>query len=900
MTNTNDKSENAPIVLDLNNVDFERNITGGDIWQKNAMYEFNKRLTNTARQASKYESTESDNPIIIHDAIFIGGARGTGKTVFLQNIKGFWTKYKKDNNLGIKIHFCNSIDPTLLVDHDNFANVVIAHLYNEVENTLDSKQYEHSNQDAFYKALRTVSKSLGKQEHLDDGLSGLDRVIKYRSGIQLVKHFDSYINECKNSLKVDVIVLPIDDIDMALERSYEVLDVVRRLLGCPKIIPVITGDLELYEPIIQNRFEKGEDNKRNQIIKEAQAKQLTQEYLKKVIPHHNRISLEPIERLLPSMKIFDFSGDTKSAPLSYSDYVNKLRGCFFGPLNGEEKSCDWPKPETAREVTQLIRDLAPSELDNKNRAELWRRYKVWACLKQDSVAYSNAVTAQKIEDLRDENNQSYVTLNKLHAFNPMLQLDDLTPKWQGRAFFKEQVETIDEKNRNTNTNLLAGQINKQFQMYGDQKIYRSMPVVEKLDNRLVITADAEKMELKNKDNKQLKLLVLEIFAFKNYYDLTLKTKRQVFFSRAFEILASSLLNFNFDAIKLEENGRAKFWVKVLVDIFKRAPFYSIPALFPTKAFNANLADDEVDNEDEINLVDGDEDDNETDNSAIIDLLANRITVWEQENKELFEKHKFDSLMPMIFSVFNKVFTELKQFRSKMAANKYEHEHLSDLALRFKYITINAFATFIKPAPVVFQSLALTENYENFRIFQKYKNTDPAIRGNVGYFFHFSKGNTKIFDKLKEFERESDTKKANLMKVIAKHPIFEVLEEIEECFILQGKQKKGEGLSSKIIINKEIMDELKAMALMHDHSVNNREFNNMEVKKPDLSPSIKAGIFEENTSQNIDDMSVKDAFKLYQRIYRYCSDNYCYTPEELFLRGDYKKLLLKIKSQSGIY
>ena len=771
MTEKNNKPVNKAIILDLNNVDFEHNIKGGNIWQQDAVYEFNKRLEKTALQAKNQLENRTDNsPTIIHDAIFIGGARGTGKTVFLRNIEGFWQDYSHNDQSKPKIHFCNSVDPTLLVDHDNFANVVIAHLYNEVEDKLHLTSGENLNQDAFYKALRTVSKSLGKQEHLDDGLSGLDRIIKYRSGIQLVKHFDSYINECKNVLKVDVIVFPIDDIDMALGRSYDVLDVVRRLLGCPKIIPVITGDIELYEPIIENRFIKDGDNKENSIIGEDQAKKLTQEYLKKVIPHHNRISLEPIERLLPTMEIYDLSGNTKSEPLSHSDYVTKLTGCFFGPLNGEEKSCDWPKPETAREVTQLIRDLAPSELDKVNRAELWQRYKVWACLKQDSTAYSNAVTAQKIEDLR---NDSFVTLHKLHAFNPMIQLGDLTPKWQGRLFFKEQIEI--DLTKNTAISKLNDQVNKCLETYSDKEIYRSMPAIEKLDTNLVIVGSAVNNEFINSTDEELikeaKRILLDTFTFNNYYELTLKTKRQVFFSRAYELLASSLLNFNFNCNTKDLDGRKIFWSKVVRDIYKRAPFYSIPAIFPTKAFNVDLTEREK--------IDDQEESLDANFDKTVNHLAEGIALWEIDFKDRLNAFENDSLMPIIFSVFNKVFTQLRTLRNTIDKNKYGEETLSDLALRFKYITINAFATFMKPAPVVLQNVGVTEKYNTLRKFDSYRKVAPPIRDNVGYFFNFSKiENNDPFALVKNDLIDRWESKAYLLQAIATHPILVLLDKKE--------------------------------------------------------------------------------------------------------------------------
>jgi len=784
MTNLNKKPQNTPIVLDLNNVDFERGIEGSDIWQQGAVFEFTKRLHKTANQAKEYakQNNSNSNPIIIHDAIFIGGARGTGKTVFLQNIKGFWQGYEKENNNTPTIHFCNSIDPTLLVDHDNFANVVIAHLYNEVEAKLDTRNCENSSQDAFYNALRTVSKSLGKQEHLDDGLSGIDRIIKYRSGIQLVKHFDSYINECIKSLEVDAIVLPIDDIDMALERSYEVLDVVRRLLGCPKIIPVITGDLELYEPIIQNRFQKGENsqsncsnNTNNDILTKEKAAELTKAYLTKVIPHHNRISLEPIERLLSELEILPKPEIKEGNNYLYSDYEKDFKKCFFGPLNGEEKSCNWPKPETAREVTQLIRDLAPSELKTENRVELWQRYKVWACLKQDSIAYSDAVTAQQIEDLRDEKKHFFVTLNKLHAFNPMIQKVDLTPKWQKKNFFKDQIA----KDLNTN-NGLAQNMYQYFDEYKEEVIYRSMPVIEHFYDKLRLSnTSINKENIKDTHADKVlpnsvrndKRMLLDIFTFNNYYSLGLKTQRQIFFSRAYELLSISLLNFDFNAYdNTNKRKRIRKWRGLLEDLFGRAPFYTVPALFPTKAFNISTTND-ADEENNIKPV----------SRGTIIQLSHDIADWELNNIEGLQDFKDDSLMPILFSVFNKTFTQLRLLKDAIQKGGYSGESLSDLAIRFKYIVLNAFATFMKPAPVVLQNVGFTKKKETLRNFELYRTIAPPIRDNVGYFLDFSHNKTRPFSYPNKLLTKEHLKCAKLLISIATHPIFSIVAASEGAF-----------------------------------------------------------------------------------------------------------------------
>lgn len=793
------------IVLDLNNLDFESDISGSNIWQKDAVNEFTRFLSKTASQAQKRERDRKEcDTTIIHDAIFIGGARGTGKTVFLQNIKGFWDNSTENKDTELTLHFCKSIDPTLLVDHDNFTNVVIAHLYNEVEQHIEKQCCDDKNYEGFYQALKNVCQALGKQENLGEGIGGLDRVIKYRSGIKLIQLFETFLRRSIKVLGVKAIVLPIDDIDMALERSHEILDVVRRMLASHLIIPVITGDLELYEPIITHRFLKGDNPlMKKDMIKLEQAEGLTNAYLTKVLPHHNRINLVPIDRLLPDLGIIPIGKsnyDYKSVnpPGFTPDFTNKLESTLFGPLNGEEKSRDWPKPGSAREVTQLIRDLSIENLTQLTQSELWLRYKSWAYLKQDDVAYSTAVSCHQIIDLRKGDN-NFVTLNKLHSFNPIQQMNDITPKFNGKKFFAEQVITHNlEKSA-----LLGKEMAAHLNELSHVEIYRSMPPIEIFSSKFSISHQAVKSvfdntEDKNDDDNKRNRVLLDLFTFTNYYDLALKTIRQVFFSRAFDVLSSSLLNYEKALTKekthtesslSERESRLIFWNKVLTDIFKTAPFYSMPALFPTKAFNVNV--DLSEEDDDSN--DNDSNDNELE-KATIEYLSKTITVWEETYSGELSSYPSESLQSLLFSVFNKSFTQLKILRQKVESpgwqkDETDKEALSDLALRFKYITLNAFASLIKPTPVVLQNIAITPNVSTIRSQGNYRKVSPSLRHNIGHFFTFSSGNIKneIEKKAEKNKnlinggfgtlKDRSNKNSKLMLAIVNHPIFSLMNDI---------------------------------------------------------------------------------------------------------------------------
>lgn len=115
------------IVLNLSNIDFDDNFNfdNGELWQQQASESLVKNLVTIANQAKVYskrrENEEHLQPQAMHDAIFISGGRGAGKTVFLKNAQKVWDKAIESKD--IPLYFTATIDPTLLINHDNFTNV---------------------------------------------------------------------------------------------------------------------------------------------------------------------------------------------------------------------------------------------------------------------------------------------------------------------------------------------------------------------------------------------------------------------------------------------------------------------------------------------------------------------------------------------------------------------------------------------------------------------------------------------------------------------------------------------------------------------------------------------------------------------------------------------------------
>lgn len=728
---------NEPIILDVRKGDFDLNLPAEQRWQRQAESSLIKALCTTANFAKEYRNKRHGNKNYlqaVHDAIFVTAPRGAGKTVFLRNASKAWETNKETDTNAPRLHFCREIDPTLLVNRDNFANVVIAHFYNEVETKLKPCASQARTQgDKFYQSLSLLAESLGQAEYKGDELSGIDRIVSYRSGIQLEQHFHDFVEQCIAILEVDAIVLPIDDVDMALGRSFEVLDVLRRLLACPFVIPLVSGDPELYTPIVYEHFLYGGDpQKRSKLLNDDQAHGLTTAFLTKLFPVQFRISLQPLDEILPVMLVSD--GETLFA----NPYLEKLSELFCPIVNGQEKSRDWPKPTVAREMRQLCTQFPPKWLKaqfTEKSPEFWNEYLSLAEAKYHGAGYLVAKAEQHLKSLQAFHHVEF-PLRELAIFNVTEQAETTLGEWKGKNFHAEMIVAHDA--------LRADKSQLNFLVVLEERPYvlRSMPPIEFHVPALAIsranlaqksptptaaetttpqivagaetagapaTATGFTKQIQNE-------MLLRIYTHHAYYGSSLQTKAQIFFGRAFELLATSLLLARKEESRKE---RIDFWVAILGNLIITPPFHSIYVLAPTKT---HVADDEPEDASDQPIVNQPQ-------YEQLSPFAKQIIEWENAFSSALNWAQEQGLTHLLSCVFNKVFTQLHVMRAE-AGKIFKNDYLTHTAKRFEYLVINAFATFMKTGAVVLQNIAITENTATIENAKEFARKDPSFRGNV--------------------------------------------------------------------------------------------------------------------------------------------------------------------------
>ncbi|MFA0555876.1 antiviral RADAR system adenosine triphosphatase RdrA [Vibrio sp. 10N.222.55.A1] len=719
--------------------------SSGEFWQCEAQESLINKLKITLREAKEYkENRKKDNnkTWLSHNAILVSGQRGTGKTVFLRNCEKLWKKScKKENIQEEELKFLNVIDPTMLVNNDHFSNVIIAQIYYVVEKKIKSSSGCHgvssvSEQEKshFYNSLKKLADALGKKDDFN-GHSGIDKILQYNSGIQIENYFHLFIESAINLLGCQALVLPIDDVDMALGRAFEVVDDVRRLLGCPYIIPIVSGDMRLYEQMTNVHFDSNaydSKSKNEGLTDEGKdvSKELTTSYLTKVFPNQMRIGLQPITQITPKLRIVPHL----SGGLRIVEYYNLIFNRFYFLCSNEEVINNWPEPESARELTQLVRSINPEVLRDESINPVWMAYQSWAAQKKNGVSFTNAMSWFTLNNLDKD---SSFNIESLIAFNPKMQMSKDRYPWANKCFFDSQKHSL-----NSMFSLQPKQVSAQLngnltilESAYNEKSYtlRSMPPYEFFDDKKYVTQGAIKNtnsslseERKSKSN-----LLLDVYTYGDYYSTLSNTYQYVFCSRAFELILFSFVNKSVDI------------EKDIYNILGRRPFYSIFNANPTKVIQDGDYEEEVEKESDSKR-------------SSAKILSGEINDWKVNNRELFEEINPSDLISIFSFMFNKTFSALNLYKSK---KNYSDEHLTDLARRFELILVNSAMTASIKGNAINANVAQTDNYSTLRDYNEFEKYDRTI--------------TRNEEKLRSESKDDSKWNVKFIDALWEHPIFKL-------------------------------------------------------------------------------------------------------------------------------
>jgi hypothetical protein len=850
-------------VFDIGKSEFKDDYSGGELWQDYAKEQLVLNLDSILKDAKEYAhfrknkkdcSDNGNETWLSHNAILVTSQRGSGKTVFLRNSKAMWAESKKDTS---ELFFLKVIDPTMLMANDSFANVIVAQIYDAVSQKLNKltccDDKSKRDRDTFHRYLKKLADSMGKTSEFN-GSIGIDKILKYSSGIHLEANFHNFVESAIELLGCKAIAVLIDDVDMALDKAFEVVDDVRRFLGCPYIIPVVSGELKLFEHMTQNHFdEKAYDNKcDNHRLKEAgkeMSEELTDAYLTKVFPAPMRISLFSVDRLLAQMTIVD--QDRKH--ISFYEYQENIFNQFYHLRHNAEARRNWPQLSSAREFTQLVRTLKPEYLNQRNlnfsgEIALYNRLKNWAIQKKSGEVLALAETVITLL----QNTHKYFDITELLVFNIKAQIDANLYHWAEFEALQSQEESLSSKSDSANNLKTLKNVFKD-----DDRCLQSMPPLEFIYQDLFITQYREDKEstieisvdnlgsissswiYKNSligngempRNYRIDTILKDIYTESKIYS-TLNNERQfVFFSRAFELILFSFFQSKNDIAQVES----------IYQILSRKPFYSLIKLAETKI-----------------AVEGEAESNSNSKGTLADTtstssiaLFSLIVEWQKEYAHLLHNSSKTQYIAVFSYAFNGVFTALNIIKGNLSS-KLDDEYLTDMILRFKYNLLNAIVRAGIYGEAIQANVLVGAKANTVRTIT---DTDTPERT-------YTRNYKKLEDQIKNVKLADDAELAaklelvqSLHNAISTHPVFSIFmdknnnaktilkvgsgEETESLPLLLFRDANDEELKQARVLREYIGNTYKSVAFF-------LQFLDPRVKNTDTIKKRLEAVFNEHT------------------------------------------------------
>lgn len=254
----------------------------------------------------KHEGQPDNNNIIS----FVG-ERGSGKTSCMISFESILLESVEKNSDILKdksisrYHFetLDMIDPSFFTSSSNVLEIVIATLFQNFREKSDKdKNIEEQRKILlqFKKVYQTISIIENKYDFDGENynkLLDLSASMTLKTDISnLIKSYLDYITNRSDNSKL---IIKIDDIDLNIKHSYEMVEQIRKYLVQKNVILLIAVKLEQLEQIIKVNYKKDFKGNRTGLDYEK----MSYRYLEKLIPQNRRMYLLDLEKELKKINI---------------------------------------------------------------------------------------------------------------------------------------------------------------------------------------------------------------------------------------------------------------------------------------------------------------------------------------------------------------------------------------------------------------------------------------------------------------------------------------------------------------------------------------------------------------------------------------------------------------------
>lgn len=334
-----------------------------------------KEIIDSGREDFDLDSIEGYTEPI-SNLIAFNGKRGSGKTSAMLSFCDFLRKYERYKQYGVNGVCCelldmnqrvsftvlDSIDATLVSEPKELIGAVLGKMLVAIKEKERCDLEDGKPQNIDIRKLKSklgdIYQSMSAMDNMKDStaagevLEQLGRSWNQQKVFRdAVRKFNDYMIQYKDSSKQNYLVIPVDDIDMNLEKGYQLLEAIRKYLMMPNVIVMLAADYMQLGKLCTITYAT--------TFKEEESREkLAIEYLEKLIPTGRRIYMPELypEEMLYNKRIMvqDEHGDILPIKMLILGRVWKYTGLM---LNINSYNIHWLMPHSLRKLSNYINSM---------------------------------------------------------------------------------------------------------------------------------------------------------------------------------------------------------------------------------------------------------------------------------------------------------------------------------------------------------------------------------------------------------------------------------------------------------------------------------------------------------------------------------------------------------------